>query len=252
LFCGYLNWHRALRVQHLADSAPVPRALYPAGLAALRLAGKQESLPYDWLARAAAGRPIFWGGAEALPHVTRQTLLSPRFREKYGKSTSWEAIKPIWQRFSQYGDRSRLHWMTYLDLNYRIPELLLMRVDKMSMGVGLEGRVPFLDHRFVELSLSINERTLTRGGIPKAVLRRAVRGLIPDEIIDRPKQGFGVPVHEWMLDDLGDYARDAVEVFSKETDFLDGNEAKRMMREGRPHHRWTVLNLAMWWREYIQ
>ena len=69
-----------------------------------------------------------------------------------------------------------------------------MRVDKMTMGVGLEGRVPFLDHRLVGLALSIPQKTKTDGGTLKHVLKLAVRGLVPDEVIDRPKQGFGVPV----------------------------------------------------------
>ena len=97
-----------------------------------------------------------------------------------------------------------LNWMSYVDLNLRLPELLLMRVDKMSMGVGLEGRVPFLDHEFVGLALSIPQQAKTNGGTLKHILKKAVRGVIPDELIDRPKQGFGVPVYEWLFDRLGD------------------------------------------------
>ena len=69
--------------------------------------------------------------------------------------------------------------MSYVDLNLRLPELLLMRVDKMSMGVGLEARVPFLDHKFVELVLSIPASVKTRDGELKHLLKRAVRGLHP-------------------------------------------------------------------------
>lgn len=252
LFCGYPNWGRALRLQHLSDRLPVPNALRRAGLAALRLAGRHESLPYDWLSRSTEGRPIFWGGAEALPGMTRERLLSSRLREKFSAQSSWDGVASIWERFAEHGDPSRLHWMTYLDLNYRLPELLLMRVDKMSMGVSLECRVPFLDHKLVELSLSIDEAALTRGGVLKTVLKRAVRGLIPDEVIDRPKQGFGVPVHEWMMGDLGDYAREAVEDFVRHTDYLDADAVRGLFEHGVPVHRWNLLNLALWWREYIQ
>ena len=82
-----------------------------------------------------------------------------------------------------------------------------MRVDKMTMGVSLEGRVPFLDHEFVELAMSIPSGVKTRNGTLKYILKKAVRGVIPDELIDRPKQGFGVPVYEWFFDRLGDTAR---------------------------------------------
>ena len=248
LFCGYPNWRRALKLQHLSDAVPVPNVVRRAGLEMLKVANKHESLPYDWLSRTAQDRPIFWGGAEALPSLTREKLLSPRLREKFSGHSSWDAVAPIWDRFSASGDKSRLHWMTYLDLNYRLPELLLMRVDKMSMGVSLECRVPFLDHKLVELGLSIDEQVLTRGGVLKTVLKRAVRGVIPDEIIDRPKQGFGVPVHEWMLGGLGDYANDAIRNFVDNTDYLNAAAIATLT----PEHRWNLLNLSLWWREYIQ
>src|SRR5437867_7270314 len=98
--------------------------------------------------------------------------------------------------------------MSYHDLSLRLPELLLMRVDKMSMGVSLEGRVPFLDHRLVELAMSIPTAAKTRHHELKHVLKTAVRGVIPDDLIDRPKQGFGVPVYEWLLGRLGNRTRE--------------------------------------------
>ena len=252
LFCGYPNWRRALRLQRLNDAAPVPNACRRLALWALRRAGKENTLPYDWLARAADGKPIFWGGAEALPQALRASLLSPRLRERFAGRGSWDAIAPIHARFRERGGREPLKWMSYLDLNYRLPELLLMRVDKMSMGVSLEGRVPFLDHVFVELALSIDEAALTRGGVLKGMLKRAVRGIIPDEIIDRPKQGFGVPVHEWMMDDLGDYASDAMADFLRGADCLDADATRALFETGGGAYRWNLLNLALWWGTYVK
>ena len=141
--------------------------------------------------------------------------------------------------------------MSYMDLNLRLPELLLMRVDKMSMGVSLEGRVPFLDHKFVELALSIPEDVKTRNGELKHILKRAVRGVIPDELIDRPKQGFGVPVYEWFFDRLGDTARRELEDFCAQTDFLDRDEVIRLVDEQRGPEVWYLLNFALWWKEYV-
>src|SRR6202045_1491743 len=123
--------------------------------------------------------------------------------------------------------------MSYLDLNLRLPELLLMRIDKMSMGVSLEARVPFLDHRFVALALSIptNVKVPGGGGELKHVLKRAVRGVIPDELIDRPKQGFRVPVEEWLLRELGDRTRTEVAEMCAQTDLLDSTEAARLLEK---------------------
>src|SRR5262249_14499392 len=156
------------------------------------------------------------------------------------------------QRFQQKAwDTSPLHWMTYSDLQLRLPELLLMRVDKMSMGVALEGRVPFLDHKLVELALSIPAAIKTRKGNLKHILKRAVRGLIPDEVIDRPKQGFGVPVHEWFLERLGDRTRREVTQFCKVTDYLDAGAVNRFLYHDRGPQAWYLLNLALWWKEYL-
>jgi asparagine synthase (glutamine-hydrolysing) len=141
--------------------------------------------------------------------------------------------------------------MSYLDLSLRLPELLLMRVDKMSMGVSLEGRVPFLDHKFVELAMSIPERVKTKNGMLKYILKKSVRGYIPDQLIDRKKQGFGVPLYEWFLDRLGDKAQDELNEFCDQTDFLDKGEVMRLLKHGEGPQVWYLLNFALWWKTYI-
>jgi asparagine synthase (glutamine-hydrolysing) len=161
-------------------------------------------------------------------------------------------LLPIHRRFEQKAwERSHLNWMTYLDLNIRLPELLLMRVDKMAMGVGLEGRVPFLDHKFVELAMSIPTSVKVGNGELKFILKKSVRGLIPDELIDRKKQGFGVPVHEWFLDKLGTYAERQLREFCHRTDFFDRNAAMSLIRQRRSKQVWYMLNFALWWKHCI-
>jgi asparagine synthase (glutamine-hydrolysing) len=251
LFGGYPAWHRALRLQRW-DDLPVPRAAKRLGLGALRRLGMGSSRSYEWLRRGSRGQPIFWGGAEAFTDAEKHRLLAPRLRRDFAGRTSWDAIEPIHRRFRENAwEPSPLHWMSYLDLNLRLPELLLMRVDKMTMGVSLEARVPFLDHTFVELVLSIPQAVKTRGGEPKHLLKRAVRGLIPDELIDRPKQGFGVPVHEWFFGRLGQTARRELDRFCRATDYLDAGEVSRLLERGRGPQVWCLLNLALWWRHYI-
>jgi len=148
-------------------------------------------------------------------------------------------------------EKSHLHWMSYLDLNFRLPELLLMRVDKMSMGVSLEGRVPFLDHKFVEMAMSIPASVKIKNGTLKYILKKAVRGLIPDELIDRKKQGFGVPIYEWFFDRLGEIAQKELKVFCHRTDFLDPVQAQKLISSGSGPQAWYLLNFALWWKEFI-
>jgi len=251
LFWGYPSWKIKLQLQSL-DDLPLPRLLKRLALAGLRILGQDQSLPYELLRRGAEGQPIFWGGAEAFTEAQKRRLLSPRLREQFTRLTSWDVLKPIRRRFEEKSwEKSHLNWMTYLDLNLRLPELLLMRIDKMSMGVSLEGRVPFLDHKFVELAMSIPTAIKTKNRVLKYVLKKAVRGVIPDDLIDRRKQGFGVPVYEWFFDKLGDYARQKLAEFCKETDFLSYTAVGQLFERGRGGEVWYLLNFALWWKEYL-
>jgi len=252
LFWGYPNWKTMLELQY-KDAWPVPSSLKKVGLAGLRLLGKEQTLYYEWLRRGANDLPVFWGGAEAFTEAQKRALLSPRLKKRFQNFSSWEALEPIYNRFREKAwEQKPLQWMSYLDLNLRLPELLLMRVDKMSMGVSLEGRVPFLDHKFVELAMSIPESVKTKNGNLKHILKKSVRGLIPDELIDRKKQGFGVPIHEWFLDRLGEQTQKEIKSFCDETDFIHYPEVQRLVERRQSPLVWYILNLALWWKRYIR
>ena len=245
LFCGYPLWLRFLQLQR-ADRLPVPSAIKRLGLGALAVAHKDQTVHYEWLRRGANGNPVFWGGEEAYTHVQKLRLLHPDLRKRFRGLTSWDAISPIRERFlANAWDKSDLHWMSYLDLNLRLPELLLMRVDKMSMGVSLEARVPFLDHKFVELALSIPAKAKLGPGGTKYLLKKAVRGLVSDEIIDRRKQGFNVPLPEWFNGALGATARSELQAFCANTSFLDSNEVMKLLDSPAQASAWYLLNFAL-------
>lgn len=250
LFWGYPGWKTALRLQHLSN-LPVTSALKRLGMAWLRSAGRDDTFSYEWLRRSLKGEPVFWGGAEAFTETHKQRLLSPRLRRKFSATSSWQAIEPLWKRFKDSGNRSDLAWMTFLDLNLRLPELLLMRVDKMSMGASLEAREPFLDHVLVELAFRIPESVKTRNGVLKCVLKRAVQGIIPDSILNRPKQGFGIPAHDWFKSHLGTHIRKELETFCANTNYLDWKEVSRILDGGRAAQAWYLFNFALWWKAYV-
>ncbi|HZQ24319.1 MAG TPA: asparagine synthase (glutamine-hydrolyzing) [Terriglobales bacterium] len=250
LFCGYPAWKTLLRLQR-CGRLWFPSAAKKASLTLFEALGYADRRPYELLRRNATGVPIFWGGAEAFTETQKQRLLSPCLRQQLRGLTSWDALRPIRQRFLDNAwETSDLAWMSYLDLNFRLPELLLMRVDKMSMGVSLETRVPFLDHKFVELVMSIPAASRYRHGTLKYLLKKSVRGLIPDQLIDRQKQGFGVPVYEWFATGLGDFARNEIATFCRETNFFDVIEVKRLLETDRKRS-WYLLNFALWWKQYI-
>jgi asparagine synthase (glutamine-hydrolysing) len=252
LFWGYLRWKIMLMLQRKNDW-PVPNLFKKLGLLGLKMMGKDQGFYHEYLRRATSGQPVFWGGAEAFTEVQKKRLISPRLRKSLNGLSSWDAIRPIRERFERGAwEKSHLHWMSYIDLNMRLPELLLMRVDKMSMGVSLEGRVPFLDHKFIELAMGIPEAVKTKDNNLKYILKKSVRGLIPDELIDRKKQGFGVPVYEWFFDRLGDKIRGDLKDFCQKTDFLDYGAVENLMDRGMGTQVWFLLNFAMWWKEFVE
>lgn len=250
LFCGYPGWLRTLQLQQRFD-LPLGGLAARLGRFALSQTGRGETWPAEKLRRVADGLPIFWGGAEAFPELEKRSLLSSRLRSRFAGLSSWDVLEPTYRNFREKAwDPAPLNWMADLDLNLRLPELLLMRVDKMSMGVSLEARVPFLDHEFITLALSIPQKMKTAGGDLKHILKKAVRGVIPDRIIDRKKQGFGVPVHEWLLGRLGSTVRDELNAFTRNTDFLDPSAVDRVMARG-DQSSWYLFNLALWWKRFI-
>jgi asparagine synthase (glutamine-hydrolysing) len=254
LFWGYKYWKDSLRLQRFSDLLPIPGAFRRLGLAGLNFAERGPKASYDRqfscevLRRALSNRPVFWGGAEVFSDSQKQQFLSPRLRKKFADFSSWEALRPIHERFAQKAwEPSPLNWMTYLDLNVRLPELLLMRVDKMSMAVSLEARVPFLDHKFVELAMSIPEQVKTKNGVLKYILKKAVRGVIPDELIDRKKQGFAVPVYEWYHTKFGEYVAKEMKDFCENTDLFQFEGVSPFLKR----RGWALLNVALWWKQYI-
>jgi asparagine synthase (glutamine-hydrolysing) len=253
LFWGYSHWKTSLRLQTLSDLTVFPPILRKGVVGALSLAGLDDDWRYEYIKRSSQGLPIFWGGAEVLTHKQKIGLLSRRLREKFKNNSSWEVVEPIWQRFKEKSKEGNpLDWMSYVDLNRRLPELLLMRVDKMSMGVSLETRVPFLDHKFVEFAMSIPAAIKTKNGTLKYILKKAVRGVIPDAVIDRKKQGFGVPIPEWFKGDLGKEVSWQLKEFCDATDLLDWSSVESLLNGPKQSKAWHLLNAAMWWKEYIR
>jgi len=251
LFCGYSTWRLKLRLQRFGDM-PFSKHLKQAGLWGLRAAGRSDGLEYEFLRRNVERVPIFWGGAEAFTDTHKRKLLSPRLRRTFDGFSSWEILSPIHKRFEERAwDKSALNWMTYLDLNLRLPELLLMRVDKMTMGASLEGRVPFLDHKLVEFAMSIPTAIKVGNGDLKHILKKAVRGAIPGKVISRKKQGFGVPVSEWFIDRLGELARSELQNFCRDTDVLDSSAVLNVIDRRDGKRAWYLLNLALWWKHYV-
>lgn len=251
LFLGYPGWERILQIEKM-NTLPVPLLLKKLLAKSIEWFGHDKGIYYEYLRRANKREPIFWSGSEAYGHNQKMTLLSPRMKEKYKNKTSFDVIKPHWEKYKEKTNTIDIvNWMAYMDLNLRLPELLLMRVDKMSMGVSLEARVPFLDHNFVELAMGISGKMKYKNKTLKYILKKAVRGIIPDSIIDRKKQGFAAPIGDWYEDALGLQAAQILKEFCIQTDYLDWKAVENLLNSKDKSKSWPLLNLALWWNHYL-
>ena len=185
--------------------------------------------------------------------MLKKAHIFKKVSRKFKDVNSWEVIAPYYQKFKEkFGENQRLNWMSYVDLNLRLPDLLLMRVDKMTMGVSLEGRVPFLDHKFVELIFNMPVSKKFRYFKLKYLLKKSVTGIIPKFVIKRKKQGFGVPVYDWCSSLLGNEMLLKVREFNGEVEVFDDSALDELFKEKRYSQMWYLYNLAVWWEVFIK
>ena len=247
VFFGYRPWGPLLQVDRMLKT-PFTGALKTLAYSTLSHSKYKYSVKTEQLRRNLAGQPISWHSAETGSDILKYQLLSPRLKKKFKGYSSWEVIKPIYDRFIEKStDPTFMNWLMYCDLSFRMPELLLMRVDKMSMGVSVETRVPFLDHKFVEYGMSIPSDVKFKDESFKYMLKKAVRGLIPDEIIDRKKQGFGLPISEWFGKYIGEMAAREIRELAGKTDLFDHGELEKVLAR-QDIRTWHLLNFALWYK----
>ena len=155
------------------------------------------------------------------------------------------------------GKSTTLGRLLYTDVKTYLVELL-MKQDQMSMSTSIESRVPFLDHVLVEFAARLPDRLKLQGFRTKRILREAVRGILPDSILTRPKMGFPVPFAGWVQREWHDTARDVLlDRRTRERGLVRPDAVTRMLDDHRDGRRaggdavWALLNLELWYRTFI-
>lgn len=157
-------------------------------------------------------------------------------------------------------DYARGHWLSALqrlDLNGYLPLDILVKVDRMSMANSLEARVPMLDHKLVEFAASIPPEWQLQRGNSKRIFKRAMRGVLPDEIIDRRKQGFGVPLDAWFRGKLTDSVHEILlSQTCRQRGIFDADYVRDLLRlhEGGRNmaaQLWSLMSFELWCRTFL-
>lgn len=267
LFAGYPGYLKSLRRQRVGPYLRwMPK---PVWSTATKLSGAvaQQGVAAATQAerifrRLAVEDGQFWGGAAVFVHPDKEDLLATPFwqaMQKNKRLDSADIVKATYAHFTaQKPDADRLERMIYFELKYRLAELLLMRVDKITMSTSIEARVPFLDHKLIEFALTIPSAVKLRDGKTKAILKKAVQGLIPDKIINRPKQGFNAPISEWLRADMAKEVNFAlIQGYLIKDGYLNVGFVQKILADHQNARRdwsgyiWNLYNLEMWYRHYI-
>lgn len=198
---------------------------------------------------------------DSVSHITelnKRSLYTQNFRSKLN-SNGLSAGHKLFRSFAEKVDTGNaVDPLLYLDSKTYLPGDILTKVDRMSMAVSLEARVPLLDHKLIEFVTSIPASLKLKGLETKHIFKRAVRGIVPDEILDRPKQGFGVPIQEWINLQLRERIHDTLtDKRTLDRGLFDSNYINALLSEherGRRDHSWELwifLMLELWHRKFI-
>jgi asparagine synthase (glutamine-hydrolysing) len=264
IFGGY-DWFRTYlqieeRFWRHAERFPVS-ARHAASVLAKPLVKKvfKKRLANELVRRLGANESLFWGGAVVFDETMKASVLSAERRAGYNGLSTYDVIREYQEKIaaarpeSDYAAR-----MTYLELKLRLPELLLMRVDKITMATSVEARVPFLDHHLIEYAMGLPRNLKVKGASGKHILKRALESVLPADVLYKPKRGFGAPINEWFRGPGGEgLVKQLMNSSIRERNFFDYAFVQRMADEHARGTRdwsanlWCLLNLSLWYEHWI-
>jgi asparagine synthase (glutamine-hydrolysing) len=143
------------------------------------------------------------------------------------------------------------------DMKSYLPLDILTKVDRMSMAHSIEARVPLLDHKLVEFAATIPQEMRLRDGVTKYIFKRAMRGILPDAIIDRPKRGFAIPLGRWFRGSLAAFSNDLLlSPQCRHRGILNPAYLRKLLdmhTRGRDldMHLWTIVSFELWCRKFL-
>ncbi|MBN2355627.1 asparagine synthase (glutamine-hydrolyzing), partial [candidate division KSB1 bacterium] len=199
-----------------------------------------------------------------LQHVRWMIFLQQLEKERLYHTHLQEALQHhnvydfIEEKFAACRSTVPLDQQEYVDIMSYLVDDILVKVDRMSMAVSLEARTPFLDYRFVEFCATIPAPLRFNGRTTKHILKKAMVGILPQEILQRRKEGFSIPIKNWMKQELRPMMLEFLSVDAvKKTGYFSPAYIDQLIkehlsgRENHSHRLWALLMFQMWHRQYM-
>jgi asparagine synthase (glutamine-hydrolysing) len=248
-----LNWKAGGVYERMVPSAlraSVARGIVPRLPRRLARYARRSFLAMDRSPEA-----MFFDNFASIRLGDQQTLLAPDLRATATRDSAYAASMSYFNALN--GTSTFLDRLLYADIKTYLVELL-MKQDQMSMAVSIESRVPFLDHKLVEFASTLPDEWKLQGWTTKRVLREAMKGLLPESILNRPKMGFPVPFAAWTRGAWNAVARDVLlDRRARERGIFEPHAVDTLLRahaagtiEGGDRI-WTLVNLELWHRTFI-
>ena len=251
IFFGYPVWIKKLKIQRFLQNPLVKLFLKSSIIEfiifclTLRM-GVRRVRPLEWIRRSKNNLPIFWGGTDALMRQEKDEIgLNGAALDSTDKF-----MKSSFENFLKSENFEKSDWYTHFDLKVRLPELMLMRVDKMCMSHSIEARVPFLENHLVAIAKKISFSKKVSNNIGKFILKGALKQRISEKILFNTKRGFNAPAEEWCLENREKILKE-IKVFCNTTGALDFLGVAKLVQKS-PRHLWRMYVLARWHYLFFQ
>jgi asparagine synthase (glutamine-hydrolysing) len=253
-FVGYTRYARASRLHERLDGFPAVLARPLLRLAARLLPGGVRGQGYlDMLGAGPVDR--YFKLMAYQRSETLRSLLSPAAREHVEPVVTPD----LFRRLAAEGRApDYVSALQYLDIHCYLPEDILTKVDRTSMAVSLETRVPLLDHVLMEYVATMPTALKFKEGAGKVILKRAMAGDLPAGILERRKMGFGLPIASWFRGELTDYVRDVLDGRrTRQRGLVDPRAVSALLDEHQGGGRdrsgqiWALLALEEWARRWL-
>jgi asparagine synthase (glutamine-hydrolysing) len=253
LFAGYRRYHileQAIRYKHPIKLMNKIRAVMPRN----RFSHRIERFANIFKEKS-RGRMF----AKYLTIETEEksptNVLSKSVKHEISSFSPFARYEEVYERFKHLDGLSQQ--MLWIDTQIILPDQFLEKVDKSTMASSVEVRVPFLDNDLTSFALGLPGSMKVKGGVKKYILKKALEGVVDDEVLYGPKKGFGVPYQNWIANPLNDFFWDTVKSkYIEELGILDYKYIEHIAKKengGFIAHGfllWKIMNLCIWLEEY--